>query len=297
MNRQFLNILLSAFAVAAIASYFVYRLVTQQIGSGRNKQTVTVVEAAHDLEVGAMIKASDLRTGEVVGGAPRGALFKLENALGRGVLVPIFTGEPVIEQRLAQVGSGAGLAAIIPKGMRACAVRVDDVVGVAGFASPGMRVDVLISGKLPGKEAESGTKVKTLLQNVEVLSAGKNFKQDKDGSSPAEATVVNLLVTPEQAEILSLASSNETRIQLVLRNPLDREIGTPPGSTVANLFGDPSKAPMVVASAPVRHRPVVQATPTKQVDVPPPPPPVHKIQVMNGPKSTEQTFDKQGARQ
>ena len=119
--------------------------------------------------------------------------------VGRGVITPIFAKEPIIESRLAPKGAGGGLAAMIPPGMRAVPVRVNEVVGVAGFVVPGMRVDVLISGNRPNGDATLGTLTKTLLQNIEVLSAGTDFKKDAEGK-PVQVQVVNLLVTPEQAE-------------------------------------------------------------------------------------------------
>jgi pilus assembly protein CpaB len=119
--------------------------------------------------------------------------------------------------------------------MRAVAVRVNDVVGVAGFVLPGMRVDLLISGTPPGgSNANLGTQTRTLLQSIEVLSAGQNIQKDSEGK-PISVPVVNLLVTPEQAERLSLAS-NETRIQLILRNPLDTKESTVPGTALAYLY-------------------------------------------------------------
>ena len=124
------------------------------------------------------------------------------------------------------------MAATIPPGMRACAVRVNDIVGVAGFVVPGMRVDVIISGIEPGGAAPQCPKVKTILQNIQVLSAGANIQKDNEGK-PIQVPVVNLLVTPEQAEVLSLAS-NETRIQLVLRNPLDNETAKTPGAGMSS---------------------------------------------------------------
>ena len=126
-------------------------------------------------------------------------------------------------------GAGGGLASMIPEGMRAVAMRVNEVVGVAGFVTPGMRVDVLISGT-PGAtntSAALGVQTKTMLQNMEVLSAGQDFKKDAEGK-PIAVQVVNLLVTPEQAEMLSLAST-QTTIQLVLRNPLDHNGGEDSG--------------------------------------------------------------------
>ena len=128
-------------------------------------------------------------------------ILKREDAVGRGVVSDLYQGEPILDSRLAAVGSGGGLAATIPQGMRACAVKVDDVVGVAGFVTPGMRVDVLISGNAPGAaNASEGTQVKTLLQNIQVLSAGTDIQKDAEGK-PQQVQVVNLLVTPDQAEI------------------------------------------------------------------------------------------------
>ena len=125
-------------------------------------------------------------------------------ALNRGAIANMYEGEPILADRLAAAGSGGGLAAIIPPGMRASAVRVDDVVGLAGFVTPGMRVDVLMSGIPPGGNPGEGPRVNTLLQNIQVLSAGENLQKDSEGK-PHPVQVVNLLVTPEQAEKLTLA--------------------------------------------------------------------------------------------
>jgi pilus assembly protein CpaB len=170
-------------------------------------------------------------------------VLKREDIIGRGVTTTIYDGEPIVENRLAPKGAGGGLAAMIPSGMRAVAVRVNDVVGVAGFVVPGMRVDVLISGNPPNPNASQGSQTRTLLQNIEVLSAGQDFKKDNEGK-PLGVGVVNLLVTPEQAEMLSLAS-NQTTIQLVLRNPLDTQMAKTPGTAVVELFAvnGPKKRP------------------------------------------------------
>ncbi len=152
--------------------------------------------------------------------------MKMDDAVGRGVISEIFQGEPILESRLAGIGSGGGLAPTIPQGMRACAVRVDEVVGVAGFVIPGSRVDVLVSGLPPGQNQNEGVQTQTLLQNIQVLSAGTDIQKDAEGK-PQQVQVVNLLVTPEQAETLSLAS-NSLKIQLVLRNPLDTQMAKVP---------------------------------------------------------------------
>ena len=161
--------------------------------------------------------------------------------------------------------------------MRACAVKVDDVVGVSGFVTPGMRVDVLISGNPPGTENQnsaSGTQARTLLQNIQVLSAGTDIQKDNQGKAK-QVQVVNLLVTPEQAETLSLAS-NQVKIQLVLRNPLDTKIDPVPGTAMGNLFGGPV--------GPVKSRPVA-ARKSTVVKTPP-----ISVEVINGSKRTEEKF-------
>jgi pilus assembly protein CpaB len=236
--------------------------------------------AARDLEIGTLIRDTDLKMGEVIGALPKGASTKLEAVVGRGVTSNLYADEPVLDSRLAPVGSGGGLAATIPEGMRACAVKVNDVVGVAGFVLPGMRVDVLISGNVPGVATTTGPKVRTLLQNIAVLSAGANIQKDNEGK-PVQVQVVNLLVTPEQAEVLSLAS-NETRIQLVLRNPLDTDLAKPPGTAMANLFADPN------APAPAKPRSVL-----RKVSAPKPEavaPRVYLIEVLNGGTRKQEKF-------
>ena len=169
------------------------------------------------------------------------------------------------------------MAATIPKGMRAVAVHVNDVVGVAGFVVPGMRVDVLIAGN-PPNSGGLGTQTKTLLQNIEVLSAGQNIQKDSQGK-PVSVQVVNLLVTPEQAEVLSLAS-NETRIQLILRNPLDTDTVKTPGTAIANLFANgkgPAEAPKPSTVPKAKMRPAVATAPLPVAAPAPAPPPVKAV--------------------
>ena len=240
MNRRLLTILLSALVIALICSFLVWRVVGARLSAASHQSATTrVVAAAADFKLGTLLVPANLTTIEIAGPLPKGAILKPEQAAGRGVISDIYQGEPILESRLAPVGSGGGLAATIPNGMRACAVKVDEVVGVAGFVTPGMRVDVLISGIPPNMQnanQTTGQKVKTLLQNIQVLSAGTDIQKDNEGK-PKPVQVVNLLVTPEQAEVLSLASS-QTHIQLVLRNPLDTKTAEPPGTVVSNLFED-----------------------------------------------------------
>src|SRR5690242_12370340 len=219
MNKRFLGVLIFAFVVASVASLALYRLLMSRPQQAKAAvATVQIVLANHDLEVGSVLKEEDVKLTEWPGSLPTGATVKTQDVVGRGVITPIFAKEPVIDSRLAPKGAGGGLAAMIPPGMRAVAVRVNEVIGVAGFVVPGMRVDVLISGSRPGDNSNIGTITRTLLQNLEVLSAGQDLKKDAEGK-PVQVQVVNLLVTPEQAEQLSLAAA-QTSIQLILRNPL-----------------------------------------------------------------------------
>ena len=283
MNKKLLPVLIMALLVAGGCSFLVYRMIGSKMGGGRQAATTRVVSAASDIKLGTILTAANLTTIEIAGALPKGAILKPENAVGRGVIADISQGEPILESRLAVAGSGGGLAAIISKGMRACAVKVDEVVGVAGFVTPGMRVDVLVSGDPPGSANHGeGTQVRTLLQNIQVLSAGTDIQKDAEGK-PQQVRVVNVLVTPEQAEILSLATSlnpggNAGHIQLVLRNPLDTDMAQVPGTGIGQLFGG-------VAPAKPRLRPVMGA-----MQAPRPAPAVYSIVVYNGSQRSEQKF-------
>jgi pilus assembly protein CpaB len=292
MNRKLSSILLIAFVIAATTSYVVYRVTQNQLRRSAQAAPISIpiIVAARDLEIGTLIKDIDLTTAEWVGTPPKGAVVNKDAAMGRGVVSQIYQGEPILETRLAAPGSGGGLAATIPPGMRACAVRVDDVVGVAGFVVPGMRVDVLVSGSAPGTTGNQGSKVKTLLQNIQVLSAGTNIQKDAEGK-PVQVQVVNLLVTPEQAELLSLASS-QTKIQLVLRNPLDTDTPKTPDFATANLFSDsPPPKPQGTTVPAAKKAPVPPPTPPPPAPAAKPPEPtIYLIQVLNGAKKSEEKF-------
>jgi pilus assembly protein CpaB len=202
---------------------------------------------------------------------------------------PIYAGEPILQSRLAPKGAGAGLAAIIPSGKRAVAIRVNDVTSVAGFVNVGMRVDVLILGSPPNGSPTLGTQTKTLLQNMEVLSAGQQIERDKEGK-PVSVPVVNMLVTPEQAEILSLASQ-DARIQLVLRNPLDTDVAKPPGTAMAHLWtGNQPPAPRRVVSV-VRPKPVAPPAPAQPAPTVIAKPSPIIIEVLSGSQKKEYKFE------
>ena len=284
MNRRLVTILLAAFVVAALCSVLVYRLVGMRIASAKPQPATRVVAAAADIKIGQVLSAPDLTTVQIQGTVPKTAILDAKNAIGRGVISPIFAGEPILDNRLAPVGSGGGLAATIKDGYRAIAVRVDQVVGVAGFVTPGMRVDVLVSGVPPNAQSTGGnnTQVRTVLQNIEVLSAGTDIQKDAEGK-PQQVQVVNLLVTPEQAQVLALAS-NETRIQLVLRNPLDTKETKVMGTAMTNLFTEQAPPP----SKPKLSGPVRAAKPKQDM---------FTVTVINGSTKTDEKFAAPGGKQ
>jgi pilus assembly protein CpaB len=287
MNKRFLSVVLFAFAVAGGASLLMYRLVVFRLSANAKGGQAKILVAARDLELGTMIHDSDLRFGDWAGPVPPHSMQKQQDIVGRGVIATIYAGEPVLETRLAPKGAGAGLATLIPKGMRAAAVKVDEVVGLAGFVVAGMRVDVLMSGS-PPNEQRSTEESKTILQNIEVLSAGQTFQKDAEGK-PVTTQVVNLLVTPEQAETLNVAST-QSHIQLVLRNPLDTEQVETRGKVLAQLFGVPA-APVVV-KAPPAPRPKPPEPPPAPKAAPPPPVKleVKVVEVVNGSKMSQAKF-------
>lgn len=277
MTRRLLTILLFALLVASASTYVVWKMVGNRLQASRQETGARVVAAASDIKLGTVLTADNLTAVEIEGTLPKGVILEKDKSslVGRGVISDLYQGEPVLENRLAAPGSGGGLAATIPTGMRACAVKVDDVVGVAGFVTPGMRVDILISGIPPGVPGVlQSTETRTILQNIQVLSAGTDIQKDAEGK-PKQVQVVNLLVSPEQAETLSLASNPQVKIQLVLRNPLDTQVAQVSGTAMTNLFG--TQAP-----PPTTRRPTV-----KYVSVSPK---AFSIQVINGSKRSQEVF-------
>ncbi|MEO8595250.1 MAG: Flp pilus assembly protein CpaB [Candidatus Solibacter sp.] len=287
MNKRFIGVLTFAFIVAASASLVLYRVLISRPAAAKPGPAMTqVVLATKDLEVGMVLKDEDVKLAEWPGQLPVGVATEPKMVLGRGVTTAIYAKEPILETRLAAKGAGGGMAAMIPPGWRAVAVRVNEVVGVAGFVVPGMHVDILISGS----NGSLGTQTQTLLQNIEVLSAGQDYKRDAEGK-PVMVQVVNMLVTPIQAEQLALAAS-QTTIQLVLRNPLDHEIAKTPGTAMHRLFTNGSgNAPTPPLES--RPRPVVHKEPVRVALAPPPPAPKEipfVMEIISGKEKREQKF-------
>ncbi len=258
------------FAVLAIAilaggglAYGTYNFMQNQPVKQVNTPTQPVVVAAADLQLGAELKKEDLQVVQFPAGkTPEGTFSKPEEIIGRGLIVPIVKNEPILKAKLASKEAGSGLPPVIPEGMRAVSVRVNEVVGVAGYVLPGNRVDVVATAS--PTEARADTTSKVVLSNVQVLTAGTRMEHDGDQSKPVQVTVVTLLVYPEQAERLALAST-EGKIQLALRNPLDQGAPATPGIKTSGLMG--TVAPVKVRqsagmSRPRAAQPVTQTVPT-----------------------------------
>lgn len=284
MDRRFLTVLgVSLLFALVISSVFYQMSARSSSGPARAEATEMkdLVVASKPLNVGTTIKPGDVTVSKVpLAAFPKSGFSKVEEVLDRPVVSNILAEEAVIEGRLAPRGAGAGLAPVIPVGMRAVTVRVNDVVGVAGFVLPGMRVDVTVTGR-PASSNETLTT--TVLQNITVLSAGQTMAPDSRGAA-INAQTVTLLVSPEQAEIIVLAGS-EGRIQLILRNGSDNETPKTNGVTLAGLYGKRGVGPKPAGGgsindspdspeAPAPRKRRVVAPPVTTVAVAPPPAPV-----------------------
>lgn len=286
MDRRFLTVLGVSLVFALVVSSIFYQITSRSAGGAKKPAPTAMrdlVVATRALPVGISVKPPDVKVVKVSSDAfPKGAFSKVEEVIDRPVISNILVDEPVLEGRLAARGSGLGLAPVIPVGMRAVTVAVNEVVGVAGFVLPGMRVDVLVTGMPPDGRSRMTT---TVLQNMLVLSAGQAMQPDARGQ-PITAPTVTLLATLEQAETLTLAG-NEGRIQLVLRNGSDQNIEKTSGRMAAELYGGARK-PRTEDAEPARPRPkpVVAAIAPPAAAPPPPPPPPDEVVVIRGTAKT-----------
>jgi pilus assembly protein CpaB len=200
-----------------------------------------IVVAARKLPVGARLAEGDVKAVTWPAESPvEGGHADPAEVIGRAVIVGVVPGEPLIETKLAAKEAGAGITTVIPEGMRAVAVKVNEVIGVAGFVLPGSRVDVIVTGS-PTTSGTADT-AKVILENIQVLSAGRQVEADASGT-PQDVPVVTLLVTPADSQKLALAAS-EGRIQLALRNPLDEQRQEPAAVNKTALFAGTAAAPV-----------------------------------------------------
>lgn len=275
MNRtRLLMIGAIALALGGFVSLFVYKNL-QGRGPSVIEAGADVIVAADDIQVGSRVEDRDVRIAKFpASGLPAGAYAKKSQVMGRGVIIPISRGEFILPSKLAPENAGAGLPSLIPPGMRAVSVRVNEVVSVAGFVGPGTRVDVLLTGT-PNGSSESQTT--TVLQNVAVIASGHTLERSATGEAQ-NTPVITLLASPEDAERVTLAQS-EGKIQLSLRNPLDTHQDAVDPANAKGLYkgGTPAASPPRTTIRPVRQQ---------KTEKPPPSPSVLSVEVYKGDKKT-----------
>jgi pilus assembly protein CpaB len=279
MNRSRLLLIgFFALTLGAIVSYAVYRTLQTRTGADA-APGVEVVVAANDIPVGSKVADGDVKLVRFPVAVLPSNIFHLKTSVvGRGAILPIARGEFFLPNKLAGENAGSGMQSLIPPGMRAVSVRVNEVIGVAGFVVPGTRVDVLLTGNPSGASDQQTT---TVLENVAVIATGQKLERNTAGE-PQLTPVITLLVSPDDAQKLTLATS-QGKIQLALRNPLDtkqQELNSV--NTGALYKGVPTPAP---AAAPhpkassAKHPVKIQA----------PPPSVYSVEVIKGTKREEVT--------
>lgn len=283
MNRnRALIFLVVAIVIAVIVSRFVYRQI-QKASVVKPVPVAHIVVASRPLALGTPLTPQDLSLVTWPKGVPlAGSFSSIQECIGRSLITPVAKNEPILEGKLAPKAAGAGLPAAIPVGMRAVSVRVDDVVGVSGFAMPGTMVDVMATGT---PEGGGDSLTRTVIQDVRVLAAGQTVEQDKQGK-PHTVGVVTLLLTPKQADALTMISTG-SRIHLALRNTIDTKIlKSKPVYQSALLLG--GTEPHHYGRGPARPRPRRRVRPRKPAGPAP-----YVVEVIRGNKKTDQTFSGQ----
>ena len=275
--------LLIGLAVALVLGLILAEVVYKAMSQATTRQTVTtsqIVVAATQMPLGTRLQAQDLKLISWPAGEPiQGVFTRIQDCVDRALITPVLPGEPILEGKLAPKDAGAGLPAVIPEGMRAVSVAVNDVVAVAGFAQPGTSVDVMVTGQsLGGGPSENVTR--TILEDVRVLAAGQKTEQDRQGQATT-ITVITLLVTPEDADKLAMANTMG-RIQLALRNAIDPNKTAPPPLFQGTLLGSgPAPAPVPVSAH--IHAKVAA----------PPAPPAYSVEVIRASKRETSEFPNQ----
>lgn len=243
MNRSTRTLVVVGIAVvvAALASFGVYQAISRMPVREVEVRSLYQVVAAHEMPMGTMITKDYVKLVAWPASSPVEKGFTtIESVLNRGLISSVEVNEPLTESKLAPLESGAGLPPSITEGMRAVSVKVNEVIGVAGFVVPGTHVDVVVTLR---RGDDSMTRA--VVGDVQVLTAGTRFDQQKarDGQ-PIPTSVVTLLVTPADAERIALAAS-EGQIMLTLRNPMDRKPTETAGIRTAALMGQPAPAQVI----------------------------------------------------
>jgi pilus assembly protein CpaB len=274
-----------AVMLAAVASLGMYRVVSRMPARTAEVRTVDVVVAQHPLTLGTRLTADHVKVVKWPADSPvAGTFTKVEEVVDRGLIAAVEPNEPLTRTKLAALEAGAGLPPSIPPGMRAISVKVNEVIGVAGFVVPGTRVDVMVT--LTGRQQQQESVTRVVVSNAQVLTAGTKYDQEKaKEGTPIPSTVVTLLVTPDDAERVALAAS-EGQIMLALRNPLDTAQTTTTGVRTTGLLGG-QPAP---TAAPARPRAAHAATPARPVQAAPAPAPPSKytVEAIRGAKRSEE---------
>ena len=238
--------------------------------------TTQIVTTTGELPSGITLAAKDVTLVDWPSDFPlQGSYSKVEDVIGHPLLNALGSKEPILKRNLGLEGSGIGLSGRIPPGMRATAVRSNEIVGVAGFLYPGSHVDVLVTYTPPGGNNIPVTE--TVLQDVEVLTAGQTTEPDPQGK-PQTVNVVTLLLNPEDSQRLQLASM-QGGIQFVLRSGVDQKS--------VNL--KPTRLDQLVAS---EKPPVVVPPSTKKAPkrIEPSRPTIYVLEVIQGTKRSVEKF-------
>ena len=253
-NLKAIGLLLLALIIGLATAVYAAGWIAKQGNIASNK----VIVAAADIELGSKITAQMLTSADWPSGSvPPGAFKDVKELQDRVVKVSVLRGEAILERKLAPQGTQGGLSAVIAEGKRAMTVRVNDVVGVAGFALPGNYVDVMVNAQQDKAKGEEGKQIsKTVLEQVLVLAVAQETGRDDIKAKVVSA--VTLELTPEDAEKLDLARSVGT-LSLVLRNQVDKKTVATTGITKSELFGEkkaaPEAAPPTVRTVVVAARP------------------------------------------
>jgi len=244
---RILMVLVLALTAGGVLALGTYNYVQRSPVQAASLPTKQVVVAAADMDIGAEVRREDLRVIEwPANSIPANAISNPEEIVGRGLVMPVIQNEPILPMKLASKEAGAGLPPVIPPGQRAVSVRVNEVIGVAGYVTPGTRVDVVATVSPTQNQQDMTSKV--ILTDIQVLAAGTKIERDVENDKPIAVNVVTLLVNPEEAERLTFAAS-EGQIQLALRNPLDRGIPVTRGVKAAGLLGNPPPVNKVVITS------------------------------------------------
>jgi pilus assembly protein CpaB len=266
-RMRVLVVLVLALTAGGVLAFGTYNYIQKTpVQAAASLPTIPVVVAASDLDIGAELTHDDVRVIQWPANAvPQGVMKDPKDVIGRGLVLPVIQNEPILPLKLASKDAGAGLPPVIPPGLRAVSVRVNEVIGVAGYVVPGTRVDVVVTMSPTNKQEETTSKV--ILTDVQVAAAGTKIERDTEKGKPVPVNVVTLLVNPDESERLALAAT-EGKIQLALRNPLDRDNPSTKGIRPAMLLG---------SAPPVRPGPRALPVPVKVVQAAPDMPTVEII--------------------